>query len=175
MPPISVVFVITGLAAWVNGLYFLGVGSEQEEGGPNPLVSVGWVSLVAGVVDLGTALWFVGQADGPHVLAGLLTFYGLFFVALGVTEIVELDLRQVGNLAVPVAIVPLFWWDFFTDLGFDWMFQSILIVWAVAFLAITATAYGKLAAQQLGAILLVVATYTFWLPVVIIALGNDIP
>lgn len=175
MPPISVVFVVTGLAAWVNGLYFLGIGSKQEEGGPNPLVSVGWVSVVAGVVDLGSALWFVGQADGPHVLAGLITFYGLFFVALGITEIVGLDLRQVGNLAVPVAIVPLFWWDFFTELDFDWMFQSILIVWAVAFLAITATTYGKMAAQQLGAILLVVATYTFWLPVVIMALGEDIP
>ena len=172
MPPISVVFVITGLAAWVNGLYFLGIGSEQEEGGPNPLVSVGWVSLAAGVVDLVTVLWFVGQGDGPHVLAGLVAFYGIFFVALGITEIVGLDLRQVGNLAVPTAIVPLFWWDFLSG---TWLLQSILIVWAVAFLAITATTYGKLAAQQLGAILLVVATYSFWLPVVIMALGNDIP
>ncbi|MDH3753199.1 MAG: hypothetical protein OEU32_04930 [Acidimicrobiia bacterium] len=172
MPPISVVFVITGLAAWMNGLYFLGIGSDREEGGPDPLVSVGWVSVVAGLVDLGSALWFVGQADGPHVLAGLVTFYGIFFVALGVTEIVGLDLRQVGNLAVPVAIVPLFWWDF---LAGTWMLQSILIVWAVAFLAITATTYGKLAAKQLGVILLGVATYAFWLPVVIMALGNDIP
>ena len=45
----------------------------------------------------------------------------------------------------------------------------------MAFLAITPTTYGKLAAQRLGAILLVVATYSFWLPVVIMALGNDIP
>ncbi len=56
VPPISVVFAITGLAAWMNGLYFLGIGSKQEEGGPDPLVSVGWVTLVAGVVDLGSAL-----------------------------------------------------------------------------------------------------------------------
>ncbi len=55
------------------------------------------------------------------------------------------------------------------------MLQSILVVRAVAFLAITATTYGKLAARQLGAILLVVATYSFWLAVVIMALGNDIP
>ncbi len=46
---------------------------------------------------------------------------------------------------------------------------------AVMKLAITATTYGKLATQQLGAILLVAATYSFWLPVVIMALGNDIP
>ena len=33
VPPISVVFAITGLAAWANGLYFLGIGTKQEEGG----------------------------------------------------------------------------------------------------------------------------------------------
>ena len=112
MPPISVVFAITGLAAWANGLYFLGIGTKQEEGGPDPLVSVGWVSLTAGVVNLGSVLWFVGQGDGPHVLAGLVTFYGAFFTALGLTEILGLDLRQIGNIAVAVAIVPLFWLDF---------------------------------------------------------------
>lgn len=30
MPPISVVFAITGLAAWVNALYFLGIGSKRS-------------------------------------------------------------------------------------------------------------------------------------------------
>ena len=135
-------------------------------------MSVGWVSLTAGVVNLGSVLWFVGQGDGPHVLAGLVTFYGLFFTALGLTEILGLDLRQIGNVAVAVAIVPLFWWDFLSG---SWMLQSILIVWAVAFLAITATTYGKLPARPLGAILVGVAIYTFWLPIIIMALGNDIP
>ena len=92
--------------------------------------------------------------------------------ALGITEIIGLDLRQVGNLAVPVAIVPLFWWDFLSG---TWMLQSILIVWAVAFLAITATTYGKLGAKELGGILVGVATYSFWLPVIIMALGENIP
>lgn len=52
---------------------------------------------------------------------------------------------------------------------------SSLLMPAMMKLAITATTYGKLATQQLGAILLVVATYSFWLAVVIMALGNDIP
>ena len=55
------------------------------------------------------------------------------------------------------------------------MFQSILVVWAVAFLAITATVYGRLQAKLLGAILVGVAIYTFWLPIIILALGNTIP
>lgn len=172
MPPITIVFVGTGLAAWVNGLYFLGIGSDQKEGAPNPLASVGWVSLVAGIADLASAWWILTQGDGPIVLAGLVTFYGVFFTLLGITEIAGLDLRQVGNLSFAVAIVPLLWWDFFSG---SWMFRSILIVWAVAFLAITATTYGRFNAQILGALLVGVAVYTFWVPVIILALGNEIP
>lgn len=171
-PPITAVFVITGLAAWVNGLYFLGIGSDKKEGAADPLTSVGWVSLVAGIVDLASAWYILTLGDGAIVLAGLIVFYGLFFTILGITEIAGLDLRQVGNLSFATAIVPLLWWDFFAG---GWMFRSILIVWAVAFLAITATVYGKLQAQILGAILVGVAVYTFWVPVIILALGNEIP
>lgn len=172
MPPITLVFIGTGLAAWLNGLYFLGVGSDKEEGGADPLVSVGWVSLVAGLVDLVSASYILTLGDGAIVLGGLIVFYGMFFTLLGITEIKGLDLRQVGNLAIPVAIVPLFWWDFFSG---GWMFRSILIVWFVAFLAIAATTYGRLQAKPLGAILVGVAVYTFWIPIVILALGNSIP
>jgi hypothetical protein len=172
MPPITVVFVGTGLAVWLNGLYFLGIGSNKEEGGSNPLVAVGWVTLAAGLLDLVEAFYIITLGEGAILLAGIVTFYGLFFTLLGATEIRGLDLRQVGNFAVPVAIVPLFWWSFFSG---SWMFQSILIVWLVAFLAITATTYGKLKGQILGAILVATAVYTFWLPVIILALGNEIP
>ena len=171
MPPIALVFIGTGLAAWANGLYFLGIGADKKEGVADPLVSVGWVSLVAGLVNLASAWYILHFGDGV-VLAGLIVFYGLFFTLLGITEIAGLDLRQVGNLSFAVAIVPLFWWDFFSG---SWMFQSALVVWFVAFLAITATTYGRLQAKVLGAILVVVAIYTFWLPMVILALGNNIP
>jgi len=172
MPPITLVFIGTGLAAWLNGLYFLGIGSDREEGAADPLKSVGWVSLVAGLLDLASAWYILTIGDGAILLAGLIVFYGIFFTLLGITEIAGLDLRQVGNLAIPIAIVPLFYWDFFSD---GWMFRSILIVWFVAFLAIAATTYGRLEAKPLGAILLVVAVYTFWVPVIILALGNTIP
>ncbi len=172
MPPITLVFIGTGLAAWVNGLYFLGIGSDKKEGAADPLVSVGWVSLVAGLVDLASAWYILHFGDGV-LLAGLIVFYGLFFTLLGITEIAGLDLRQVGNLAIPVGIVPLFWWDFFSG---SWMFQSILVVWAVAFLAIAATVYGRFQAKLLGIILAAgVAIYTFWVPIIILALGNEIP
>lgn len=172
MPPISLVFIGTGLAAWLNGLYFLGVGADKKEGGADPLASVGWVSLAAGIVDLLSALYILTLGEGAILLAGIITFYGIFFTLLGITEIKGLDLRPVGNLAIAVAFVPLMWWEFFAG---GWMFRSILVVWAVAFLAVAATTYGKLQAKVLGVILLVVAIYTFWVPISILALGNTIP
>ncbi len=172
MPPISLVFIGTGLAVWLNGLYFLGIGSDKQEGSGDPLTSVGWASLVAGIVNLASGWYILTLGDGLIVLAGLITFYGLFFVLLGITEIAGLDLRVVGNMAVAVAIVPLFWWDFFAG---GWMFRSFLLVWVVAFLAITMTTYGRLEAKNLGAILVGTAIYTFWVPIIILALGNTIP
>ncbi|GAB6984909.1 hypothetical protein [Nocardioides pyridinolyticus] len=178
MPPITVVFIASGLAVWLNALYFLGVGAKRAEAdGPDPLVTVGWVSLTAGIIDLLSATYILAVRPAPLgdasvVLAGLVVFYGLFFVALGVTEVKGLDLRPIGNLAIAVALVPLFWWKFFEG---GWMFRSILVVWLVAFLAIAATTHGKFKAGRLGAVLLVTAAYTFFTPVALLAMGQAIP
>lgn len=178
MPPITVVFVITGLAVWLNGLAFLGIGAKQEEGSPSPLVTVGWVTLAAGVVDLVNAVWiiqklFAGDSSDVGVrLSGLITFYGIFFLALGVSLIRGLDLKPIANLAIGVALVPLAWWSFFDG---SWMFQSILLVWVVAFLAVAALIYGKLKAPVLGSILVATSIYTFLLPAAILGAGHTIP
>jgi hypothetical protein len=177
MPPITIVFISTGLVVWLNALYFLGVGAKKQEGTPDPLVSVGWATLIVGLLNLFQAsyiMWVRPEplGDAAVILAGLVVFYGAFFSLLGITEIKGLDLRVVGNLAVAVAIVPLFWWDFFDG---SWMFQSILIVWLGAFLAVAATTYGKLEGKILGLVLLGTAIYTFWTPAIILALGNEIP
>jgi hypothetical protein len=177
MPPITVAFVASGLAVWLNALFFLGLGSKPSEGGPEPLKSVGWVSLAAGIVDLSQAAYIIAARPAPLgdasvVLAGLVVFYGVFFLTLGITEIAGLDLRPVGNLAIAVAVVPLFWWKFFDG---GWMFHSILVVWFVAFLAIAATTYGKVQPKVLGAVLLITAGYTFFAPVILLALGKSIP
>ena len=74
--------------------------------------------------------------------------------------------------ASPTAILPLFWWD---ALPGEWMLRSILIVWLVAFLSVTATTYGKMQAKPLGGILAVTAIYTFWVPAIVLATGNSIP
>ncbi len=76
-----------------------------------------------------------------------------------------MDLRPIANLAIPVALVPLAWLPVFSGSIF---FQSTLIVWVVAFLSVTATVYGKLPAKALGAILLLTALYTFFLPVILL-------
>lgn len=175
MPPITIVFIATGLVVWLNALYFLGVGADQKEGGSNPLVGIGHASFLVGVLNLVQAvyiMWARPLDDASVVLAGLIVFYGLFFVVLGKAEVNGWDLRVVGNLGVPTAILPLFWWN---ALPGEWMLRTILIVWLIAFLSVTATTYGKLQAKPLGGILAVTAIYTFWVPAIVLATGNTIP
>ncbi len=175
MPPITIVFFFTGIAVWANAIFFLGIGADQKEGGSNPLKAVGWVTLAAGLADFAQAFAIMSNqlaGDASILLAGLVAIYAGFFTFLGITEILGLDLRPVGNVAFAVAIVPLFYWNFFAG---GWMFRSILIVWFVVFLGVTATTYGKLDAKVLGLLLVVTATYTFWVPAIILALGKTIP
>jgi len=169
MPPIAIVFFLTGIAVWANALYFLGVASRPADGGSDPVRAVGWITLIAGLSNF----WQVsqiGQAD--NLLGGLVVFYAAFFTFLGITEILGLDLRIVGHVAIAVAIVPLVYWE---ALAGGWMLRSILVVWALAFLAIAATTYGRLGARVLGVLLLITAVYTFWIPASILAMGNTIP
>ncbi|HEX4190501.1 MAG TPA: hypothetical protein VHZ06_05855 [Marmoricola sp.] len=178
MPPITVAFVVTGLAVWLNGLAFLGIGSEPAEGKPSPLVTVGWVTLTAGLVDLANAVWIIQKLFGGDSgdtgvrLAGLIAFYGLFFVALGAALIKDLDLRPIGNLAIGVALVPLAWWSFFDG---GWMFKSILAFWVVSFGSVAAVIYGRLAGRALGVVLVATSLYTFLLPAAILGSGHAIP
>lgn len=169
MPPIAIVFFLTGIAVWANALYFLGVASRPADGGSDPVRAVGWITLIAGLSNF----WQVsqiGQAD--NLLGGLVVFYAAFFTFLGITEILGLDLRIVGHVAIAVALVPLVYWE---ALAGGWMLRSILVVWALVFLAIAATTYGRLGARVLGVLLLITAVYTFWIPASILAMGNTLP
>jgi hypothetical protein len=175
MLPITIAFVVTGLAVWVNALHFLGIGGPTE--GHDPTPTVGVLTATAGLVDFVQAAYIIAVRPAPLgdngvVVAGLLTFYAAFFTALGFAELKALDLRPIANLAVPVAIVPLFWWKFFDG---SWMFHTILVVWLVAFLTITATVYGKAPAKALGGVLVITSGFTFFTPVILIALGHAIP
>ena len=163
MAPITMVFIITGLAVFTQAMFFLGIGASAEEGKKSPIIPVGYISVIAGIVNLVVGLYVTVvrpiDDDPSLLLAGLIGFYGLFFLALGLAEILSLDLRVVGNLAIPTAIVPLFWISFFSDT--QW--TLILIWWVVTFLAITLTTYGKLQARVLGIILMITAIFTFFL------------
>jgi uncharacterized membrane protein len=176
MPPITMVFVLTGLAVFVQAMFFLGVGANAGEGKKSPIVSAGWISLTAGIVDLIVGLYLTVarpiEPDPSLLLAGLLGFYGLFFIALGLTEILDLDLRVVGNLAIPTAILPLAWLKFFAG---STLFTLIIIWWVIAFLSITLTTYGKMPPKVLGLILMITALFTFFLVPVLLVLGVAIP
>ena len=167
MAPITMVFIITGLAVFTQEMFFLGIGASAEEGKKSPIVPVGYISVIAGIVNLviGFYITVVRPLDADAaskdslLLAGLIGFYGLFFLVLGLAEILDMDLRVVGNLAIPTAILPLFWINFFS--ATQW--TLILIWWVVTFLAITLTTYGKLQARVLGIILMITAIFTFFL------------
>ena len=163
MAPITMVFIITGLAVFTQAMFFLGIGASAEEGKKSPIVPVGYISVIAGIINLVVGLYITVvrplDADPSLLLAGLIGFYGLFFLALGLAEILDMDLRVIGNLAIPTAILPLFWINFFSDT--QW--TLILIWWVVTFLAITLTTYGKLQARVLGIILMITASFTFFL------------
>ncbi|MEK9664800.1 MAG: hypothetical protein VW362_11120 [Candidatus Nanopelagicales bacterium] len=162
MPPITMVFLLTGIAVFVQAMYFLGVGASQQEGQKNPIVAAGWIALTAGIADLAVAFYVtVGrpiEADPSLILSGLLAIYGLFFVALGVVEICGLDLRVVGNLAIATGIIPLFWIPFFSG---SLTVQAHLVWWLIAFLSITLTTYGKMKPKVLGWILMITAVVFF--------------
>jgi hypothetical protein len=161
-----------GIAAWANGLFFLGVGAQPAEGGAHPVRTVGAISLIAGIVmfvNVGFMIFVVG-GNGVAV-AALATLYALFFVALGASELGGLDLKPIANICMPIAVGSLFFIEKFFH-G-DLLFQTIMVVWTVAFVAISATVYGKLGARTLGWILVVTAIWTFFLPALRIATGLD--
>ncbi len=177
MPPITIVFVITGLAVWLIAFQFLGIGAKPAADGPDPSVTVGAATFVAGVVDLIEAVYIMAVRPEPLglgavVLSGLVAFYGLFFTLVGWALARGLDLQPVANLAIAVAVAPLFWWKFFNG---GWMFHSILILWVATFLCVTATIYGKLRPKLLGVVLLGTSVYAFFTPAIILALGHKIP
>ncbi|MCH8983001.1 MAG: hypothetical protein IH943_02730 [Acidobacteria bacterium] len=173
---VSVIFFTFALGAWVMGLYLIGMGSEPAEDGPNPLVSVGWIELIVGILLATQVFILVQQADGAAlilILAGLVALFAVFFTALGAALITGADLRPVGNLAIPVAVLAGFYVSF--DL-FDtiFLFQSQAIVWLVGFLLIAGFTYGKVSAKLLGWSLVLVALWGF-APAVYLALNLDIP
>jgi hypothetical protein len=169
--PLTLLLVAFGLAAWANGMYFLGVGASKAEGSADPVKTVGVISLVAGVVgfvNVGYMIFIVG-GNGVAV-AALATLYASFFTMLGISLIWGLDLRPIANICLPIAVGSLPFITKFFDK--DLLFQSIMVVWTVAFVAIFLTVYGKFQAKWLGYILLFTAFWTFFLPALRIALGQ---
>ncbi len=176
MLSVAVIFFTFGLGAWVIGLYLVGMGSDPTEEAGDPGLTVGWVELIVGVILITQVFILVQQAGGEGViltLAGLVLLFALFFTALGVALIKGLDLRPIGNLAVPVGILAAFYVTF--DL-FDgtFLFQSSTIWWLIVFLLVAGFAYGKVPAKLLGGALILTGIYGF-LPVVYLALNRPIP
>jgi hypothetical protein len=168
--PLTLLLVAGGLAAWANGMFFLGVGSEPAEGGAHPVKTVGIISLIAGLAMFVNVAYMIFVVGGNGVaVAALATLYALFFTALGITALGGYDLKPIANICLPIAVGSLFFIEKFFH-G-DLLFQSIMVVWTVAFFGIWATVYGKMPARVLGWILVATSVWTFFLPALRISLG----
>ncbi len=176
MLSVSVIFFTFALGAWVMGLYLVGMGATPTEEGSDPLVTVGWVEVIVGVILASQVFILVQQAAGNALiltLAGLVLLFAVFFTALGVALITGADLRPVGNLSIPVGVLAVFYvsFDLFND---TFLFQSSTILWGVVFLMIAGFTYGKVGAKLLGYALVVTGIWGF-LPAVYLALDKPIP
>ena len=171
MLSVSVIFFTFALGAWVIGLYLVGIGAEPTEEGSNPLVTVGWVEVIVGVILASQG--FILVQTGIPVLAGLVLLFAVFFIAFGVALVKGADLRPIGNLAIPVGILAALYltFDGFND---TFLFQSSTILWGVVFLLVAGFTYGKVGAKLLGYALVVTALWGF-LPAVYLALDQPIP
>jgi hypothetical protein len=153
-------------------MFFAGFGDKPTDGGAHPVRTVGVISFVAGLAGFANVAFLIFTVGGNGVaVAALATLYAMFFTTLGITAWKELDLKPIANICLPIAVGSLFFITKFFD-G-DLLFQSIMIVWTVAFVAIWATVYGRFQARWLGWILIVTAIWTFFLPAFRIAMGMD--
>ena len=157
-------------------LFLIGMGSEPaEEGGSSPLLTVGWIEVVVGII-LTTQVFVLVQTSGGDglilILAGLVLLFAVFFTSFGAALVKGADLRPIGNLAIPVGLLAATYITF--DL-FDGvvMFQSSTILWAVVFLMVAGFTYGKVGAKLMGWALIVTAIWGF-LPAVYLALHLDL-
>lgn len=179
MLSVAVVFFTFGLGAWVIGLYLVGMGANPAEGGKDPLLTVGWIEVIVGLILATQVFILVQQAGGAEnpglilTLAGLVLLFAVFFTAFGVALVRGLDLRPIGNLSVAVGILAALYvqFDLFND---TFLFQSSTIWWGIVFLLIAGFTYGKVPAKLLGYALLITGIWGF-LPVVYLALDQTIP
>ncbi len=176
MLSVAVIFFTFALGAWVIGLYLVGMGAEPAEGGGNPLVTVGWVEVVVGVILASQVFILVQQSGGDALiltLAGLVLLFAVFFTSFGVALVTGADLRPIGNLAIPVGVLAAFYvtFDLFDD---TILFQSSTLLWGVVFLLVAGFTYGKVGAKLLGYALVITALWGF-LPAVYLALNQPIP
>lgn len=95
-----------------------------------------------------------------------------WFCYLGISQLLNLDMRPVANVAIAVGLVPLAWWPFF---GTSVMFQADLIIWGLAFLACAVHGYGKLPNKVLGGYLVFVSITAFFLQPALWALSIPLP
>ncbi|HET8700492.1 MAG TPA: hypothetical protein VFL97_02355 [Nitrococcus sp.] len=142
----------------------------------DPVRAVGMIMFIAGLSDLVqmTYIMVSKPLETPEttILASMVAIPAGWFTYLGISQLLDLDMRPVGNVAIAVGLVPLLWWNFFAG---SVMIQADLAIWGLAFLACAAHSYGLLPNKVLGAYLVFVACSAFFLQPAMWALGHPLP
>lgn len=172
--PLTMFFGFLGIGSWANALYFLGVGAKPAEGGPDPVKTVGWISLLTGLGIISQALyWLMTKALGDLTIgiSGLASAFAFVWMVLGVVQLLGLDLRPVGHMAFWVGSYTVFF--IYITRG-SLVLWTTMAVWTITLFAITAVTHGKLSAKILGWLLLVWAVWTTIVPATMINLTGKI-
>lgn len=142
----------------------------------DPVRAVGMIMFIAGIMDLIT-VWYIISGEPIEtpvttVLASMVVIPAAWFCYLGISQVLNLDMRPVGNVAVPVGLVPILFWQFFST---SIMIQIDLWIWGIAFWLCTIHSYGKLPDKVLGAYLVFTAIVAFFLQPVMWSWGIRFP
>lgn len=173
LPPIAIGMVGLSFALWSNALLALGVDAEpQTAEGPSPAKAVAATGSAMGALTLiFTSAFLVIAAplgtDAGHVHIQLLFsaitgMYGLQFLGNAVVQVMDWDLRIVGNIAllgVPLQLAEMgLLWHYSDAVGMSSthliLQELVLLAFSISGVAIWAGTHGRLAGRYVGGAIL---------------------
>lgn len=177
MNPLTLAMTGLNFALWLNAFNLLGVGAEPaEEGGPSPTKTVGAAgSLIGAITLIFASIWIImGKPFGEEagdvaaLLSGITGMYGLLWIGVFAAQVLDYDLRPIGNLCLLVAFLQVIHMVgvariLGTDTVHVWIVQGVLATYVVLLLLFWALTYGRIQARPVGAWLIVTVAGTTYL------------
>jgi hypothetical protein len=176
LAPIALGMVGLEFALFGNALALLGVDAQPLTAqGPSPGRAVGVASSLIGALSLiFMAFWLVMGAplgrDGALVpvqltFSAISGMYGFLFLAFGVVQVLDWDVRPVGNVALICALMQVI--EIFVVVGWglttgNLLTLAVLATYTVTLVGFWATTHGKFPPRAQAVLLLLSALGTFY-------------